>query len=374
MLLIFKHFKKLFLVILFLFIPKITKITKITILIYNIIYFVSLFKIKDYILSILQTSQTQLSDIIISKEKYHLLNESYGTNKKKRLILQYTGNKKSDYKTNFKRQEDFVKFKDTFINERYNIFRGTNDDTPYFMYIFQNEYFDKSKNFFFTLFKKYRKLRSKILLDIQENYGLLSFESIFNISILDDVKRKREAYIKNIAKNKNNINYNKYLLNGNDNTNLNNNSTNNSKFLKSKIHDIDTLYLTYLDQDIFKTEHTKNCYKNYESMYDSLTDLVGNDTDNTLYGVTCNIMKLDFNTINFIFYYVEPDLFNNAMVENYKIKTNISKQINSFEMYYDLFLEWKKGLSSSGTLPFDSVFNLESFEDFYNSIINKFNK
>ena len=78
--------------------------------------------------------------------------------------------------------------------------------------------------------------------------------------------------------------------------------------------------------------------------------------------------------INFIFYYVEPDLFNNAMVENYKIKTNISKQINSFEMYYDLFLEWKKGLSSSGTPPFDSVFNLESFEDFYNSIINKFNK
>jgi hypothetical protein len=86
------------------------------------------------------------------------------------------------------------------------------------------------------------------------------------------------------------------------------------------------------------------------------------------------MIELDFNIIKFIFFYIQPELFNNIIINHYKIKDYISKKINSFERYFDLFIKWRKSIEGPPTGPpgnINSFYEYSKFENFYDNIISK---
>jgi hypothetical protein len=337
-------------------------------------------KIKDNILSILDMSKSLMVKKILSKDQYYLDNKNFGIEKSSRIIFKFTNDKKKDYTSNFKTQTDFKNFVDIFIKENYNIFRGIETYLPYYFYIFQNEFSDKSSSYFINLFRKYNNLRDKLSNNIRSEHGILGFKSFFDIDF--NTKKTRNNFKKNSNIKNNNFNYNKYLLEGNNSNNksyLNENSQEAKSvfYLKSKIHEIDLLYLTFVDEEFIKNEHRENCYKNYEALHDSLDKIIGNGAQYNLYDITKNMIELDFNLYKFIFSYVEPELFNNIVINHYKIKNYISKKINSFERYFDLFIEWKEKIEGISSTSYGSLTNInklytyQKFEEFYNDIITK---
>jgi hypothetical protein len=337
-------------------------------------------KIKDNILSILDMSKSMMVKKIISRDQYNLDNKNFGIEKKNRIIFNFTNDKKKDYASNFKTHKDFKKFIDVFIKENYNIFRGIETYLPYYFYIFQNEFSDISLSYFVNLFRQYNNLRDKLSNNIRSAHGILGFKSFFDIDF--NTKKIRNNFKKNSNIKNNNFNYNKYLLEGNKSNNksyLNENSPESKKihYLKSKIHEIDLLYLTFVDEEFIKNNHRENCYKNYEALYDSLDKIVGNGAQYNLYDITKNMIELDFNIYKFIFSYVEPELFNNIVINHYKIKNYISKKINSFERYFDLFIQWKEKIEGIPSTSYSSLTNInklysyQEFEEFYKDIITK---
>lgn len=332
-------------------------------------------KIKDNILSILEMSKSTMIKKIISKDQYHLDNKKYGIENENRIIFKFTNDKKKDYVSNFSKQSDFKNFVNNFIKEDYNIFRDTNSVLPYYFYIFQSEFSDKSVSYFLNLFRKYNNLRDKLVDELGANYGILGFKSFFDIDY--NSKKIRNNFEKNTNKKNNNFNYNKYLLEGNNSNNksyLNKNSStaNPVYYFKSKLHEIDLLYLTFVDQEYIKNQHRENCYKKYEEFYDSLDKIVGNGANYNLYDITKNMIELDCNILKFIFFYIHPELFNNIVINNYKIKSYISKSINKFEQYFDLFIQWRKTIEGNtfGPIPFEeTLFEYDNFDKIYSQII-----
>jgi len=333
-------------------------------------------KVKNNILEILEMSKSIMINKIISNEQYHLENKTYGIDKKNRLIIKFTNNKKNDYTSNFKKQVDFKNFINELIKENYNIFRNIdiNTNIPYFFYIFQNEFSDKSVNYFLNLFRKYNNIRDKLSDDIRNNCGILGFKSFFDIDF--NTQKIRNNFEKNIKKNNNKINYNKYILEGNcsnNNTYLNENNpeSNPIHYLKSKIHQIDLLYLTFIDKEYIKNKHRENCYKIYEDLHDSLNKVVGNSAKYNLYDITRNMIELDCNIFKFVYFYIEPELFNNVVDNHYKVKGYISKHINKFEQYFDLFAQWRKTIEgkSNASIDLNKLFVYDDFDTVYKEII-----
>jgi len=325
--------------------------------------------IKNFILSILKTSQFELENFKVSKKKYQL--------EQNNLII----NIEDTFNDTFKNKDSFNNFINNYVKENYNIFKNIKSDVPYFYDIFQNEYIGKNKNFFLDLFKKYIKIRKNILKLIQKNNGILGFDMVFEIN--DNIHFDK---IKNIEKaklsknNKNNINYNKYILFGENimnNTNIINNKFTNTDAKKStlqpKIHKSNLLYLENNDTNYYINLHKKKLTDIYTNIITSKNNSLDNGASYNLYNITINLLELEFNIIKFIFNYIDEIIFNNFIDVHIKIKRYIYEKINTFNIYYEPYIEWYNRviLGLSGSLIDINTTEVENFGDFFNKIISE---
>jgi len=331
--------------------------------------------IKNFILSILKTSQFELENFKVSKKMFHL--------EENNLII----NLKDTYTDTFKNNNSFNDFINNYMKENYNIFKNIKSDVPYFYNIFQNKYIGKNKIFFLDLFKKYIKIRKIILTFIQKNNGILGFDMIFEINNnihFDKIKNiEKEKLSKDSKDSKKYINYNEYILSGENimnNTNIVNNKfkqknsiTPKKSELQSKIHKSNLLYLENNDINYYINLHKKRLTDIYTNIITSKNNSLDNGASYDLYNITTNLLELEFNIIKFIFNYIDEIIFNNFIDVHLKIKHYIYEKINTFNIYYEPYIEWYNRailkLSSSSTGMNTS--EVENFQDFFNNIVSK---
>ena len=333
---------------------------------YNIkIFMKNLLLIKTFILSILKVSgSNDLDKINISKEKYKLL--------KSDLIIPFN----DTLSGTFKDQDYFKKFIKLYQDQKYGIFKNFNLEIPYFFQIFQVEYNNSPKTFFISLFKKYIDLRKKILSYIGENSGLLAFTSFFDLSDNIDF-----GMLKNNIRSKNgnnndeyNENYKNYILYGNNINILSNEGKENKKKITDKIHSFDYLYVSKFDNSYYKKKHQEQIHKNYFNLNESINNFIGSDAKFDLLSVIKNNLEVDYNTIHFIFNYVDPLLYGKAVDSNILVKQFISKKINNFELYYDQYMYWIKAFCENIEGKKSNIDNDYNFSKFYDKILNNIDK
>jgi len=311
--------------------------------------------IKIFIYSILQVSgKSEFEKKYISKEKYKLNSNN--------LIIKF-----NDIYSTFKNQDDFKIFVQEYEKQKFNIFKSFSLDIPYFFQIFQVEYNGIHKAFFINLFKEYIDLRRDLFTYIKENYGLLSFGPVFDLSDNIDFSMLKNSLNKN--DNNSNNNYNNYILYGNT---PEINMTNNIKInISKKIRKFDYLYVNKYDNAYYKTKHQENNNKYYGNLKNSVNNLVGPNAEPNLYSILLNSFEVDFNTIKFVFNYVDPVIFGLAIDNNILIKEYISKKINNFEIYYDQYMYWYyQFINPDSKLGSDKI-NKSDFQQFYEYFLNK---
>jgi len=319
--------------------------------------------IKNFILSILKTSQFELESFKVSKKIFKL--------KQNKLIINF----EDTFNDTFKINNSFNNFINNYVKENYNIFKNIKSDVPYFYNIFQNIYTGENKNFFLNLFKKYIEIRKIILEFIKSNNGILGFDMVFEINDnihFDKIKNIEKEKIKN---KKNSINYNKYILSGKNFINNINNIDNTSvkKTLQSKIHKSNLLYLENNDINYYINLHKNRLTNIYTNIITSKNNSLDNEASYDLYNITINLLELEFNIIKFIFNYIDEIIFNNFIDVHIKIKQYIYEKINTFNIYYEPYIEWYNRviLELSGSLIGINTSEVENFKDFFNKIISE---
>ena len=325
--------------------------------------------IKNFILSILKTSQFELENFKVSKKIFHL--------EQNNLIINF----EDTFNDTFKNNNSFNNFINNYVKENYNIFKNIKSDVPYFYNIFQNVYIGKNKNFFLDLFKKYIKIRKIILKFIQKNNGILGFDMVFDINNnihFDKIKNIEKAKLSKDSKNY--INYNEYILSGENiinNTNIiNNKSTNTTakkSTLQSKIHKSNLLYLENNDTAYYINLHKNRLTNIYTNIITSKNNSLDNGASYNLYNITINLLELEFNIIKFIFNYIDEIIFNNFIDVHLKIKYYIYDKINTFNIYYEPYIEWYNRVIlklSSSSVEINTT-EVEDFEKFFTKIISK---
>ena len=149
--------------------------------------------IKNFIISILESSKYDLEKINFSRERYKLYNEN--------LFFNFSNNITNSFKT----QDDFKEFVNQYNNNKYDLLKNNNiENFPFFIKIFQNEYQNnsESKTYFMNLFKKYLEIRAKLIKYIKTNYGLLAFKFIFDLSNTQFFAKVKEIEKKKIKERK----------------------------------------------------------------------------------------------------------------------------------------------------------------------------
>lgn len=327
--------------------------------------------IKNFILSILKTSLSELKNISIQK-KYQL--------KKNNLII----NIENNLNKAFNDQESFNEFLNNYKKENYNIFKNTisENDTPYFYNIFQSEYLGKNKNFFLDLFKEYIEIRKNIIPHIKKNNGIIGFDMIFEINDninLDKIKNTEKTILK---EGNNNINYNEYILSG---ENIMTNSKNNNNVpkkkskspnLQPKIHKSNLLYIEKYESDHYINLHSTKLKDIYSIITNKVKSLANSESNN-LYDITVNLIELDFNVIKFIFNYIDQDIFNNFIKSHIKIKRYIYEKINTFDIYYEPYIQWYNktfSLSSESITKNSNRDEIENFTTIFDKMMKEMDK
>lgn len=313
--------------------------------------------IKKYILVILELSKDEINKKTISFNKYKL--------KKDNLIIDF----KEKLSDTIENQINFRGFKINYCLEKYNYLKNIKVSTPLFFTIFQNEYLGSNKSFFLNLFRKYIEIRNKLLKYIDSNnlQSLMAFDKpFFDLKNKLNMKVTKESTKENNKNNKNNnIKYNDYLIYGNKKNNNKNANSNNTKSMYNKVHKFNLLYTPSINDNLYKESHVSKINKVYSHVYDNINKLL-DTSNNDLLSITINNIECDFSMIEFLYYYVEPKLFNGAIENNTKMKKYIYDEINKFELYCEDYINWYNKIdserSSFGPSP-DENFDFNKFFD-----------
>jgi hypothetical protein len=131
------------------------------------------------------------------------------------------------------------------------------------------------------------------------------------------------------------------------------------------------LYINYIDKSITKRAYNDKIKNIYNELYKSYSDLLS--CPSNLYEVMVNCIKLDFFIHKFIFNYVKISKFENAVEVNYNIKQFILNKINTFELYYDRYIEWYNKLTGAISEGMSDLANAEisDFKSFFDNIVGK---
>jgi hypothetical protein len=353
---------------------------------------------KDFILSILKMSKSDLEKIEIDRTKYLLDNNNLIIKFKSNYTETFNDNSKFDeFKENYNirkfassSKKKFNEFIEKYSEERYNIFKNIKNNIPFFYYIFQNEYKNsENKTFFIDLFKKYSKIRNTILPYINTDYGIIGFNMVFdikdNIYFSDIINSEKEKLKKDDSGKNTDINYTKYILNG---ENIIDSIENNSKIktsatastpstkssptikpskpsLKDKIHKYNLLYLEKYDASYYINLQNNNLKNIYEKIISSKDNCFQNESSN-LYNITINLIELEFSITEFIFNYIDNKIFDMFINTHIKIKRYIYEQINIFDINYDQYINWYNRIIKEVTDYYDtSDLSKDDYENFY---------
>ena len=171
--------------------------------------------IKDFTLSILETSKAEFEKIKFPKDKYKLKENKMLYKFKSSIDTFEADPAKITDLTKALPKSEFNKFLDDYIKKNCNFISSVSEINPYFYYIFQSEYLGKSgtKTFFLDLFRKYVNARKKLFKNLEENYGILAFSSFFELKDGMIIERMKDKQSTNNSDNSNN---DKYILNGNN--------------------------------------------------------------------------------------------------------------------------------------------------------------
>jgi len=310
--------------------------------------------VKKHIMSIIKSVKPELD-----LPKYRVSKRSYNIMKKYLLIKI-----KSSISETFETQKSFIEFKDAFCDESYNLFKDFKEDIPLFQYIFNNTYtgLRDTKNFFNNLFKKYKKERNILTLQIKDNFGLLAFRPLF------DIEKVSETQLDESKNKSNSINYNKYLLYGNSKSASNFNNENKTIPLNEKINDFNLMYISILHSDHYTKNHMKKMEIINSELKETIDALLSGPDDTNLYDLILLTLNLDFSLLELMFYYCERTLFDTAMKSNENIKKYILGKLNTVDIYFDMYKDW---LGSSGDGDKNSITELLKYEDFFKGIMEK---
>lgn len=386
--------------------------------------------IKEFIDSILDVNKNDLEKIKIKREKYKLFKNDKSTLPDSTNIFNSLKFKNTldDTIINDKNKNIFIQFTENFINKyNYNIIKN-NSNTSLLYSIFQNEYNNasESKSFFKKLFKEYISLRDNLVKTyLKDNVGIMGFSFVFNLI-------KKTNILKNALKNKNSsINSNKlnnYKIHGKINKNSNdkykvgdviyNQSSSqnpliikavdfknhpdkpyllsNDKYydeqelntmktaqnpkinkikpnLENKIDNMEELYNMTLSKNVYKTNYNNEINKLYDNLYKSYKNLFEYDGEYNLYTVLKNYIELDLNIILFLFNYINKLNYYKAIDIHYQITDNIFNQINIFDQYYPLYIEWYNiliGATTKTDLTIKNNIEISDFKSYFNKILN----
>ena len=208
----------------------------------------------NMIISMIDANKERLSKIIVKKNKYAFSDANYIFNKEK-----LSSNPENDFNAifeskNIKKLVGIVK--DFQINNGiiniYNL-----KSKPFFYKLFMNNYYNNDKEFsdkvfYSNLFKQYNKIRDNLMIDIDKNFGILSFkEFIERPLILKPVEHKE-----NVNNVNNFINSYKYEKVG-----IKNNNKNNSEKCTIIKDFIEKLIKSIISENNSKLETTTNHLK-----------------------------------------------------------------------------------------------------------------
>lgn len=305
-------------------------------------------KIKDCLLTVIELSKINFQNIKISRKNYNLYKE-------KLFFENFTGNSDNDLAQIFNNKSSLNIFIQKFSENNFMLYKDI--DSLDFLNIFQDEYFEKSKNYFINIINKYITIRKKL----QKNINNYDYRMFYK-----DLYEYNETYKKEI-KNKSN-NTENYVLYGNNISFNNENKTSEILPEKNKIlekRDIyEKIYKNKKSIDKYINDFQKR-YKDYHSnFYKGLNNILSGPVNIDLYSYLINSINTDYNLINFIFYYEDNSIFNYNIMNYLNIQKDILILINNFEKYYDPYLSWYESIiKPSGPIIYDKN-NIESFGDF----------
>lgn len=314
--------------------------------------------VKSFITSIIKTVKVELEKYRVSKRDYNII--------KKLLIKKF----ESSLSETFKTQKDFCDFKQSYVEESFNIFKEFNENMPLFQYIFNNTYIGikDTKNYFNKLFKKYTKERNILSTHIEDNFGLLAFSPLFDI---DSVSEFQVASSKT---DKSNIKYNNYIV-------YNSNNSNNSKQnlgaefntngtttipLNEKMNEFNLMYISTYHADYYTSQHRKKINKIYSDLKESIDGLLSGSDNMTLYDIILTTLNLDFSLFELMFYYCEPILFDTAMSNHQNIKKYILDKLKTLDLYYDSYKDW---LGTGIDFDKNGITDLLKFKEFFETVM-----
>ena len=333
--------------------------------------------IKNFIISILESSKYDLEKITISREKYKLFTENLFFNSP-----DDTNNflKSLDTFVNLDNFKDFVK---KYSDNKYGLFKkNLLKDVPNFFKIFQKEYQNNpdSKTYFIKLFKKYIAVRNLLIEYIENNCGILAFSFLFDLSNTQFFAKMKAIEKKKLNDKKKNNNktlpYNNFIL-------YNKNSLKNNEF-DFKIGDV----LTKDSSANFDVKYGFTNVKSYsiESIdFNSLTPYTLKITFTTSVNppTSINITKNELNT------YFKSKKIYNFEIGNFLKKSSVNpffdvkyklKNVKSYIIYN---IDFRNSpikpytiqiVSNDPTIPIKFI-NIDEKElnDYFN-IIEKINK
>lgn len=261
------------------------------------------------------------------------------------------------------------------FKENKNILKTSSPNQSHAFEIFNSEYYGKYRNYFLKIFNEYEKLRTDLFNEINNNnFGIMAFEYFFDLSFLDTIKAQKEELLKKLDISKpsnseyNKIDYNQYIY---TNNNVNNNALakeqNKKTELFMKISEYNVLYINSNNISYIKSNYKVKITKLYSNINNSITTYVGNKVKNNLYDILKSAIDTDFLLIQFLCNYIDPDLFNKIIDNDFKIKNYIYKKIITFENYYDQYKVWLKniGLNENNDGNNNSFDKLLDFNTFY---------
>jgi len=355
-------------------------------------------KTKELLLLFLESEKDILQPLTISREKNFLFSrnlllefrdckdfilsakgkgarsfDNYGSTSLKQtgnILLKATGIRKIGY------SDDKICAFLKKIKKSKNIVRNISSHQFHPAEIFKNEYFKKNKTYYLRLFDEYQKLRNQLFDELNtSNFGIMAFEHFFDLSYIDKVKEDSEKLLEKLNLPKSNdsaINYNKYIYINNDGSSNNTNRLldvreNKKTKLFEKINEYNVLYLNVITAPNIKVNYLKKIKDIYSNLNNNINAYVGNNVKNNLYDVLVSSINTDFSVLEFLATYIDPDLFNNVIDNDFKVKEYIQYKITEFQNYYSLYQEWFNKITKSGSTS--KAFNeLILFNEFINNI------
>ncbi len=328
----------------------------------------------NMIIAMIDANKERLSKIIVKKNKYVFSDANYILNKEK-----LSSNPENDFNSIFE-SKNIKKLVGTvkefqINNGIINIYELKSK--PFFYKLFMNNYYNNDKEFsdkvfYSNLFKQYNKIRDNLMIDIDKNFGILSFkEFIEKPLILKPIEHKE-----NINSVNNFINSYKYEKVGIKNNEKNNDSKKNNiekKFIDEGDEDEFlniTFYQTPLNINSSINKHKERIMKIYNLMYENLYPIATEQKGIDLYTYLLRAVKLDYYSILFFYNYIGLKRYQMALQVRDKTNNYIYNNIMLYQQYKQSFLVWRKNYVNS--LPPNNNNKKKNSFGYYDEMFDKF--